>query len=217
MTVDLAYRTLQFCVNKAQGGYLKPSDANLVLNQGSNSFLDFLLGEIKERKSIVELWMNRKMRNSLSVLIDPPTTLTISGLGNSPFPADYVLIDAMYTTSMNRVRFAQQNALYSYINSVIDPVATNPIYLIESDGFKFYPITLGSAKLSYVKKPPVIVWGYNPDGNGRPIYDSGTSTDPIWSDTDMYSVISRALGMVGINLQAGMVEQYANDIKNNGQ
>lgn len=215
--MDTFYKTLQFIVNKAQGGYLKPSDANLVMRQGSESFLDFLLGEIREKRTNVELWMNRKMRNSLAALIDPPSALTIDITGVALFPTNYVLIDAMFDANMNRIRFVQQNALYSYLNSVIDPIATNPVYVINSSGFQFYPITLGTAKISFVKAPPVINWAFTLDGNGRPVYNAGASTDPIWDDTDMMQVIVRSLKMVGINLQSGMIEQYANEVKENGQ
>ena len=172
----------------------------------------------------------------------------------------------MRTSAFARVRFVQQDSLYSYYNSTIDPIATNPIYLIEPDGFKFYPITLGSAVLTYVKNAPEMIWGYCLDANGRQVYNptapptttttptasptsptttttsttSTTSTttttttsttttttsslncitysiQPIWYDVDLLEIIARTLKLVGVSLQIGQVEQYANQITTQGQ
>jgi hypothetical protein len=80
----------------------------------------------------------------------------------------------MLTDDLNRIRFASQDRLYSYYNSEIDPIATNPIYLIQDSGFQFYPIDLGTAKLSYVSTPSEIVWGYSYDDNNRQVYNPTT-------------------------------------------
>lgn len=117
----------------------------------------------------------------------------------------------------SRMRYVQQDSLDSYVNSVIDPVATNPIYLIEMEGFRFFPNNIGVAKMSYVKNPDAIIWAYTDDVNGRPIYDPIHSVDPVWYDTDMLDIISRALKIIGVNLQSAAISQYANDIKTNGQ
>lgn len=222
MTSQQAYQIIQYAANKSQHGYITPDNFNLLMNQAQLSFLDYLLGEYQKYQygrpiPPVELGMTSKIRQSLSVLIDTPTTLTIDVTGFVAYPADYEQYDAMYTTAMDRVRFVQQDSLYSYLKSVIDPVATNPIFLINKNGFQFYPENIGSAKLSYIKTPPAIVWGYITDGNGRPVYSPGASIDPVWQDTDMLNIIVRALALVGINLQLGVVSQYAEIIKNSGQ
>lgn len=222
MTVDFAYRLMQFIINKNQNGYLKPDDFNLIINQAQLSFLDYLLGQFQSYQygrpvAKVEFGMNEVVRQRLTPFIDPPTTLTIDNTGLSPYPDDYQQTDAMYDTSLNRIRYVQQHKLYSYITSVIDPIAYNPIFLINSAGFQFYPVTQGTALLSYVKTPPTIVWASTPDGNGRPVYNPVGSTDPLWYDLDALQIIVRALAMVGINLQASDVSQYSQMIKQQGQ
>src|ERR1700749_4886684 len=107
----------------------------------------------------------------------------------------------MYTTSMNKITFVQQDSLYSYLQSVIDPVTlTAPIYLIENNQFQFYPANLGTALLSYVKTPPAANYDDSNPGN---------SIDPVFFDTDCWTIASRALEMVGINLQMPQIQQYA--------
>lgn len=167
--------------------------------------------------------MNEVVRQRVTPLIGPVVTLNIDVAGVSPYPGDFQQMDAVWTTTMQRIRFVPQHKLYSYLNSQIDPISTNPIFLIENDGFRFYPnttynnISIGSALLSYVKTPPPIVWGSILDGNGIPVYDPGTSTAPVWFDVDMLEIIARALKMVGINLSAPEVEQYSNQVITVGQ
>lgn len=223
MTVDQVYSLMKYiCAKNLQQGYLAPEDFNLVIEQAQVSFMDYLLGEFQEYQvgrpvARVDYSMNEKARQRLTPFIGTPVPLTIDGTGLAAYPADYQQLDAMYDSNMNRIRYVQQHKLYSYLNSQIDPVATNPIYLIQSNGFQFYPITLGTAKLSYVKSPPSIIWGYLPDANGLPVYNPATSTDPAWYDLDMMEIISRALKFVGVSMEAPGVLQLANEIEKTGQ
>ena len=221
MNVNDMYRICQFAINKAQNGYLTPSEFNLIINQAQVSYQDYLLGEFHQYQSgraqaRINYSQNENIRQRLSPLITE-ATLTINGTsGESPYPADYVQADTIITTAFKRVRFVQQDSLYSYYNSEVDPIATNPIYLIEPSGFQFYPKTLGTALLTYVKDAPTIVWAYT-IVSGRPVYDSGASDQPVWADVDLLDIIARALKLVGVNLQAGQVEQYANQVTQQGQ
>ena len=231
MNVNDMYRICQFAINKAQNGYLTPSEFNLIINQAQVSYQDYLLGEFQQyqygrAQARINYSENENIRQRLSPLITE-TTLTINGTsGEASYPNDYVQADAIITTAFKRVRFVQQDSLYSYYNSEIDPVATNPIYLIEPTGFQFYPKTLGTALLTYVKEVPTIVWAYT-TVSGRPVYaptQTGVGVtpitgtiQPIWADVDLLEIIARALKLVGVNLQAGQVEQYANQVTSQGQ
>ena len=276
MNIDDMYKICQYAINKSQNGYLTSSEFNLLVNQAQTSYLDYLLGEFQQyqygrAQARVSYSQNEDIRQRLSPLITE-TTLSISGAGIASYPSDYIQADAMRTSAFARVRFVQQDSLYSYYNSTIDPIATNPIYLIEPSGFKFYPITLASAVLTYIKNAPEMIWGYCLDANGRQVYNptapptttttttvsptttttsttSTTSTttttttsttttttagpttttttsslncitysiQPIWYDVDLLEIIARTLKLVGVSLQIGQVEQYANQITQQGQ
>ena len=116
-----------------------------------------------------------------------------------------------------RIRFTQQNSLDATYNSSIDPVATNPIYLITDLGFQFYPENQYTARLHYVRDAPEIKWAYTLDGNNRPVYDEANSVQPVWDNAAMFEILTRALAMVGVNLQSAAVVQYAEQIKQEGQ
>lgn len=229
MTADFGYTLVKKVLAKNQQGYASPSDYNTFINQAQLMYQDYLLGEFEQYQyqrpvPKVQFGMNQQVRQSLTPLIGPFITLTVDGTGFSSYPADFQQVDAMMTTDDRAIRYCQQHQKQAFIKSRIDPVVTNPIYLIEGNddpkmdgGFQFYPIALGAAKISYVKTPPEIKWAYNPDGNGRPIYDPTNSVDPVWYDVDCMEILARTLRMFGVSLQAPQVSQYANEIKSVGQ
>jgi len=222
MTVDFAYVLMQEIINKEQNGYLNPDFFNLSINQAQLSYAQYLTGQYQSyqyqrSQSRIAWGQNQNVRESLTPIIYS-TILNVDLNGISPYPGDYERTDAMTTIyNYNRIRFASQDRLFSFMNSTIEPIATNPIYLVKDIGFQFYPTTINQARLSYVRTPPDIVWGYTLDGDGLPVYNPATSVDPVWSDLDMLEIITRALKIVGVNLQIGVVTQYSTDIIKGGQ
>lgn len=232
LNVNDMYQICTYAVNKGQNGYLTPANFNLLVNQAQISFLDFLLGESQQYQygrpqARVNYSQNENIRQRLTPLIKK-TNLTIDGTtGLADYPEDYQQVDALwYGVNFSRIRYTSQDNLYSYFNSQIDPIATNPIYLIKDEGLQFYPVTIGTAVLSYISNPPQIIWGYTLDVNDRPVYNPAPydpitqpdgSIQPVWYDVDKLEIISRVLKLVGLNLKDGMVEQYANQITTQGQ
>lgn len=221
------YQIWLYALNKNnQQGYGSPEDFYTTINIAQKSYTDYLLGEyqryqLKRPIAVVEFGQNERIRDSISPLIYSAVLPINSTTGIASRPSDYEYVDAMWSIYGNyNIRFAQQDRLDSYVHSEIDPVVTNPVYLIQHEGFKFFPERPygdNQAKLSYVRTPPSIVWGYNLDSNGVPVWNPATSQDPVWSDTDCLQIIVRALMLAGVNLQFSTVMQYANDIKNGGQ
>lgn len=227
MTVDEVYLLVKFIVNKNQQGYVKPADFNTSINQAQRSYVSYLLGSFQQYTpgrpvAKVELGNNRTVRQRLAPIIYG-YNLAIDPTGYSPYPGDFLQPDAMWSIygasiySHKRIRYAQQNSLDAYYNSVIDPVATNPIYLIEDTGFQFYPETQYTARLHYVRDAPQIRWAYTNDMNGRPIYDPANSIDPVWDTAAIFEIVSRQLRMIGVYLQANEVSAFANEITKTGQ
>jgi len=221
MNVNDMYRICQFAINKAQNGYLTPSDFNLIINQAQLSYQDYLLGEFQQyqygrAQARINYSQNENIRQRITPLLATAPLAVNAGTGAVVYPGDYVQADSLLTSTLKRVRYTQQDSLYSYYNSTIDPVATNPIYMITTTGFQFYPITIGTVTLNYIKEAPSIVWAYT-TVSGRPVYDSASSVQPVWADVDLLEIIARALKLVGVSLQIGQVEQYANQVTQQGQ
>jgi hypothetical protein len=221
MNVNDMYRICQFAINKAQNGYLTPSDFNLIINQAQVSYQDYLLGEFQQYQygrpqAKINYSQNENIRQRITPLLATTPLAVNAGTGAIVYPGDYVQADSLLTSTLQRVRYTQQDSLYSYYNSTIDPVATNPIYMITSTGFQFYPITIGTVTLNYIKEAPSIVWAYT-TVSGRPVYDSASSVQPVWADVDLLEIIARSLKLIGLNLQDGQLEQYANQVTQQGQ
>lgn len=227
MDVNVCYKIIKYAVAKniAQG-YVSPEDFNTVLMPvAQNSYLDYLLGEYQKYLpqrpiAVVEFGQNERIRDSISSLIYNAILPISSTTGIASRPSDYEYVDNMWGVYGNyNIRFIQQDRVDSYIHSSIDPIIENPCYLIRHEGFQFFPdrpFGENQAKMSYVRTPPAIVWGYVEDSNGIPVYNPATSQQPVWSDSDMMQIIVRALAIVGVNLQLSVVMGYANEIKNNG-
>lgn len=225
MTVDQVYKIILYATAKnKQDGYVSPDDFNSVLMPiAQASYTDYLLGEyqkyqIRRPISVVEFGQNERIRESISPLIYGTTLAPNTTTGIASFPSDFEYVDNMWSLyGFYNIKFIQQDRLDSYNRSTIDPIADNPVYLIQHEGFHFFPENIGSARMSYVRKPPSIVWGYTLDGNGIPVYNAALSQQPVWGETDIFQIIVRALQLVGVNLQLGVVIQYSQEIKNLGQ
>lgn len=222
-TVDDVYKIILYASakNKSQG-YVSPSDFNNVINIAQKSYSAYLLGSLQNYRpgrplSAVQFGANSVVRQRLSPTIYG-YNLSIDSTGFSPYPGDYLNIDALWSIyGIERIRYAAQEKFWGIYGSVIDPYQTNPFYIIEDVGFRFYPQSLGSARLSYVRNPPDMIWGYVDDVNGLPVYSAAHSTQPVWDDASILEIIVRALSLIGVNLQLNIVMQYAQTIKQNGQ
>jgi hypothetical protein len=230
LTADFAYQILLYCANQLQRGNIAPDKANLILQQAQTSFLSYCLGQLQQYQygapqSRVEYAVNETARLRLTPFIAAVSTLTIDATGLAPYPGNFEQVDAMYMNVpvRTRIRFVPQHKLPNYLSDPIDPIDTNPIYVLEDEGFRFFPSTdfdgtnLGTALISFVSTPPAFNWASTPDANGRPQYDAGSSTGYAWYDVDCFEIISRALRMVGVNLSSAEVSNYAQNIIDKGQ
>lgn len=227
MNINDMYQICQYAINKAQNGYLTPSQFNLLANQAQTSYQDYLLGEFQQYQygrpqAKVNYSQNSDTRQRLtpfifSATLNPDT----NGLVN--YPSEYLQTDSIVTENYDRIRFVQQDSLYSFLKSEIDPISTNPIYLLYDAGYKFYPnttyngVNLSNVKVTYVMNAPAMLWAYTLDVNNRPVYDPIASIQPLWYDIDKLELVARILKLVGVSLQDGQVEQYANQVTQIGQ
>ena len=185
MTVQETYDLILYATAKNNSqGYVSPEDFFNTINQAQKSYVSYLLGSFQSYTpgrpfARVELGQNMVVRTRLTPIIKW-TNLSFGNVnspfpnaGEAPYPDDYLQVDAMLTADGKRIRAVQQDYFYSFYNSVIDPISSNPIYMLDQDRFLFYPETIGAARLSYVSNPPDIVWAYVLDGNGIPEYTTG--------------------------------------------
>lgn len=223
MDINDYFELMKFVVRKNSNGGITISNFNRVINIGSYQYAAWLCGNMQGYQAghpmpRVEFGNNRTSRQRLTPVIYGYVLHIDANTGIAPYPNDYIQTDSMYSIyGVRKIRFAQQNQLDSFYNSTIDPIATNPIYLIKYVGFQFYPTSQWQANLSYVKVPPPIEYAYTLDTHGRPVYDPINSKQMVWDEISAWEVLTRALQLIGINLQVSQVIQYAQEIKNQGQ
>jgi hypothetical protein len=221
LSADTAYRILLYCCNQYQGGEPTPEEYKLIMQFAQAGYQSFLLGNFEQYQygrpiSRVSLGQNQHVYESLSPFIKD-TTLTIAG-STAALPDDWVAtVNVGANTGFQDYRFVPRDSWNNWATSVIDPVADNPIFTINMDGYKFLPATLQAAVLTYVQTPPDTIWAYTEDEDGLPVYDAANSVGLKWSMKDATEVIARALKLVGVNLQAGAVMQLSNDLIKAGQ
>ncbi len=222
--VNQVFLLWKLCLSKNnQQGYGTRENFQQSINQAQRSYLDYLLGEYQKYQvqrpiAVVEIGMNARIRQSLAPLIYGAILNPNAGTGIADFPSDYEYPDAMWGIyGYYNIKFIQQDRLDNYLHSSIDPIAENPVYLIQHEGFHFFPQDIGMTRLSYVRNPPSIVWGFVFDQLGREQWNPATSQNPIWSETDIMEVIARAVQIMGVSMQVGSVIQYSQELKNAGQ
>jgi hypothetical protein len=208
-------------IDKSGGqGDFSNEEENIIYNRAQYQYQNYLVGEIQQYQygrpfARIDYSHNQKIRQRLTHSIYNYNLTVTSGV--SPFPGDYLLTDALRTTTDQAIRFASQDRLAAFLDDQIDPVATNPCFVIASNGFTIYPDTITSARLTYVRTAPEIRYAVTYNGNNQPIYDPTNSIDPVWSELDCFEIVTRALAIMGVPLQLQQVQAYANNIKVNGQ
>ena len=142
VNVNDVYQIVLYAINKNQNGYLDSDEFNRLINLAQNSYVSFLLGSLQTYQAgrpiaKVELGQNSVVRQRLSPVIYG-YILNVDVNGNSPYPLDYCQTDSMWSIyGYERIRFVDQDRWFSTYNSVIDPIANYPIYMLKDTGFEF--------------------------------------------------------------------------------
>ncbi len=156
---------------------------------------------------------------ALTPFIMPPTTITISS-GNAPKPTDFA-----YTLDLRRnsqaFLFITADQRSSVENSVIDPPSdTAPYQYYTTEYSNFYYLLphnmTGDVELDYIKSPTNVEWGYTFDGDGRQVYDGGTSVQPQWLQNDIVEITKRSLTNFGVDFKDADFVNYGRTAQQTG-
>lgn len=221
MNVNDVYRIMRFIARKNQLESLSPSEFQDAFNTAQRNYYDFLVGRIEQYrydKAVprVGIAMTDNVMSRLTPFQMSATPAVTSGSANKP--ADFNKLLSMLTASNNRIQRVEENRLAERLNDSIDPASeTNAFYVEKPSTWSIYPSTIASIKVNYLKVPNNVVWGYNLDGLGRPVYSPGTSTDPVWYDNDIDEIIARACKILGISIKENALVSYGQSVINTGE
>jgi len=89
------------------------------------------------------------------------------------------------------------------------PTTSFPVYMFEENKLYVKPASITSnIKVSYLKKPANVNWGFTSSGNGY-IYDPSTTVDFLLQPTEQTSVITRVLLYAGVVIRSSEIVQIA--------
>lgn len=89
------------------------------------------------------------------------------------------------------------------------PTFSFPVYIFENNKLYVKPTGITSdIKVSYLKKPANVNWGFTSSGSGY-VYDPSTSVDFLLQPTEQTSVITRVLLYAGVVIRSSEIVQIA--------
>lgn len=220
MNINDAFNIVSYLVDKTQGTGISPDEFNRIFPMAERSYFDMLVGGVEDFQPgrpvpRVGLGMSNNVNEALAPFIQT-STLTITS-GSVAVPSDLFKEVAMRTTGNVDIMRVDHAKLASKLNSSIDaPTVTKPCFNEVGPNYRFYPTTLTTANLTYLRLPVTPVWGFTTVA-GRPVYNAGTSVQSEWNDADLNKIIMRAAGLVGININDQLLVQAANQVKAKGE
>jgi hypothetical protein len=176
MTVDTVFQLLKYRASKSgYAGVISSKDFNLVINSAQIRYFNKLFGNQNEYRygdpvPRIAYPGTLKVSTSLGKFKSTPTALTIDNTGHAPKPSDIYYIDSIshvvtggtLPTPIKRVEEQDlADNLFSYYEM---PTELFPIYVEYPTYIQFYPITLATASLNYLKAPTAILWASTLNG-----------------------------------------------------
>ena len=217
ISVDTIYKTVLSILNKESRGFLTPDEFNKI---GSQVQLDILEKNFYDyNRAVVKSNLNRSVSEygdipeNIKEKIDvfaKESSLSISN-GVVSAPSDlYKIINISTSNRTINVDKITKSKL-SYVNSskLTVPTASYPVYYKEGANIKFFPSTITSATIDYVKIPSEPVWAGTTDSYGAITYNSNASTPFDLHISDQVSLVIGILKYAGVVISDPQVVQAA--------
>jgi len=115
------------------------------------------------------------------------------------------------------VKLVNEDERATRLNSQTDPVTiTNPIgEQTAPRTFRLYPTGTYNGNVTYLTRPVKPVFGYSVISGRVIVYDPNTSTQLQWRDSEIPTVIIKALEATGINLRSEDIAAWS-QVKSQG-
>ena len=97
-------------------------------------------------------------------------------------------------------------------SSLFSATSRFPKYTEFNGHLRVLPINTNNITIDYFRTPIKPIWAYT-TVNGRPVYDSSSSTNFEWEDFALNNVAAYFLQMVGVNLKDGELLNFTQQYK----
>jgi len=221
-TVNDLYQFALKLIRKNQSGSINGTEFQYFWNDEQFAYMSDLLGRFQNKNNGKEgantgLILNETILTKLAPFTKPATLTIAAGQANKPTGHIYTLDIMIGDYLVYNINHNQKAAVKQ---SVIDPpsITDNNFYYVEYEGYySFLPTTVTTATLDYIIAPTKVVWGYTLDGDGRQVYNAGTSIQPQWDDITCMEITKRMLRNMGISLKDNDFINFGNTAVTSGE
>ena len=209
MNLNDIFNFLNFYINKFTGSWYTIEELEDLLDFGQMA----LYSDLKPKYATSQL-----IKDALSPFRETYNfTTQISGYVIVPDSTYLDLLDIqIYFQVSNRtvyypVDLVNEDTRAQRLNSQIDPVTiTSPIgEQTAPRTFRLYPIGVYNGNVTYLRRPIKPVFGYSVISGRIIVYDPNTSTQLEFRETEIPSIIIKALSSIGINIGSQEVMQWS--------
>jgi len=203
------FNFLNFYINKFTGSWYTIEELEDLLDFGQMA----LYSDLKPKYATSQL-----IKDALSPFRETYNfTTQISGYVIVPDSAYLDLLDIqIYFQVSNRtvyypVDLVDEDTRAQRLNSQIDPATiTSPIgEQTAPRTFRLYPTGVYNGNVTYLRRPIKPVFGYSVISGRIIVYDPNTSTQLEFRETEIPSIIIKALSSIGINIGSQEVMQWS--------
>lgn len=213
MTIDQAFRLCLYVIDKEMRGSLTGNQFNLLAPIAQLEVMSELLGneELLNERGVPPYGynFNRKIDTYLRPLVIGPVTVTVDSSGNWTYPENFIWPDAVHKADYTPIRIVDADQFPDVkINTIHPPTAEYPVLVLRNPQGYCDPITLGSFKMSYLRKPDDPYWAYTVS-NDEEVYTGSGSVDFQLHYLAHPRIVRNILSKVGVNLSALEITAYA--------
>lgn len=212
-SVDNIYGLMKFLVRKNQAGGISATDFFYIWNATQSEYQSDLLGRFQRQSNSKEgintgLIENETIMTKLTPFTQTVTLPVVAGKATKPTDFVYTLAARINNTKVFQVN---HDSIWAVLDDVIDPpsISDDSYYYTEYQNYySLLPDTVTSMDLDYIQTVTDVKWGFTFDGQGREVYDSTTSIQPLWGQNSIIEITQRSLKAVGISFSSQDFEQY---------
>ena len=201
MDLQVAYNILNFYINKAQGGWYPPEELDRIPD----------VGQLRYYKNCFIKYGTGQRLNDALAPFKKKISFTTDGNGLLSSPPDYMdLINIIPDGALICPVLNDDELDYRKKSQVIPMSLSRPFAEeVEDWDYQLYPQQVQSGTFSYFMRPPAPKFVYTVVSGRIIVYDQLESTQLLWGDDEIDSVLIAALESIGINLSEADILQWS--------
>ncbi len=212
MDLEQAFEFLNFWVNKYTGGYYTIQELTMLVDRGQMAYYS----DVKPKYATSNLI--KEILSPFRATYNFTPSNTVSGYIVVPSDSNYldllsvtVEVDISSRIIYAPVKMVNEDEIANRLNSQLDPVTvTSPIGEITAPRyFRLYPTAGYRGTVTYFRRPIAPVYGYDVISGRVIVYNPATSVQLEWRDTEITTILLKALNSIGINLSEQEVSNFA--------